>query len=309
MQTTTAQYNETRLTMPEDDGVDRKAPRYVFTLGDFIEPGDKRQLRGVGGELGGLRVGLSPKEGTPTMWRTNGFIHRAHFVPLEITATVADSDHREGVRPLRDGISVYEVNPGGDAALLSEDSYKQQGVVELTALRNIAWAGGTAQALNKVFFPDLDGWREDPQGMPVLLSDYVSLVTKVDAQSDIIAQTKDEILESARAFAVYAKAQIEKNRQAIMRIRNTDAGGFTLGWQARTRLFAAQLGITLEDDNVFTQEQITVSGAGVIREDTELKAREIAAQEEANELKRQELEFLRLQFAAKAEETKKVEKK
>lgn len=303
-------YNESARQIPKDDGKVRlEATRYVFNLGDFIEPGDKRQLRTVGGWTGGLRVGPSQTEGAPTMWRSNYIINRACFTPLETVATTAGSDVNPkdlpsartiGTDDLGAPIIVREVLPGNDILMLQDDTFREMGVVEITELSDKPFNLGESVKLNRVFFPELDNWLAGETEFPVLLNDYIDIVNRASITSDAEAITQEQILESARRFETYARKQIETNRQAIMRVRQTDMGGYTVGWSQRTRLFARQLDITLEDDNVYNQrEKLTISGSGTI-EDPAIKAKEIELQEESNRLKREELEFLKEKWAVEA---------
>lgn len=236
------------------------------------------------------------------MWRTNYYIYRATFTPLESRAINPKADMRDSNH---NHVSLVEAFPGDDCSYLTDEHYRRMGVVELSQLRNELWHSGKPLDLNKLFFPEIEAWQAGKE-FPTLLSDYVTLVQKVRAESDTIAITKDEILRSASSFKEYALDQIEKNRQMLNQMRTKDTAGFTMGWNPRTRLFAEQVGVKLEDDTVFNQpEQLTVSGQGQIANsvNTEQKAKELELQEEANRLKREELEFLKAQYAAK-EDTK-----
>jgi hypothetical protein len=295
-------YNENTLTFPKDETkVSLEIPRYVFEIGDFIEPGDKRQLRGIGGWTGGIRIGPSSTEGAPTMYASNYIINRACFTPLQVANIRAKMDESPAdVKSIRkvgedeqgNPINLHEILPGSDMLLLGDDSHRQQGIVEITALRGVLFGAGEAQALNRIFFPDLDAWLGGETEFPVLLNDYINLIRAVRPNSDREAITQEEMLESGRRFETYARNQIEENRQAIARTRQTDMGGFGVRWSERTRLFARQLGIALEDDNAFIPQKEDKS------QEIEMRAREIAAQEKANELKLIELELLQKRLEA-----------
>lgn len=243
------------------------------------------------------------------MWRSNYIINRACFTPLETVATTAGSDVNPkdlpsartiGTDDLGAPIIVREVLPGNDILMLQDDTFREMGVVEITELSDKPFNLGESVKLNRVFFPELDNWLAGETEFPVLLNDYIDIVNRASITSDAEAITQEQILESARRFETYARKQIETNRQAIMRVRQTDMGGYTVGWSQRTRLFARQLDITLEDDNVYNQrEKLTISGSGTI-EDPAIKAKEIELQEESNRLKREELEFLKEKWAVEA---------
>jgi hypothetical protein len=305
MQTATVnppiRYNQSALQIPRDEGKVRlEAPRYVFVLGDFIEPADKRQLRDIGGWTGGLKIGSSPNEGAPTMWRTNYIINRGVFVPLETAATTANEDMKPKDMPsvktvgqdaAGNPINVREVLPGNDILLLQGDSFRQQGVVEITQLQDKPF--NQAQELNRFFFPELDRWLEGSTAFPELLSDYVDIIRGARVESDAQAITQAEMIEAAQKFETYARAQIEANRQAVLQGRTTNMGGFSFKWSERTRMFAKQLGITLEDDNIYTNTTIAANGQ---IEDPTIKARELELKEESNRIEREKLELLKLQY-------------
>lgn len=288
MEAAPIRYSERATQMPVDqDKVRLEANRYVFCLGDFLEPHDKRLV--VGGWAGGVWIGASEDNGAPTMWRTNHVINKAVFTPLEPIAIQPKADYRD-----RDGKQVLqrEVLPGNDIVFVADESHREMGIVELTKLADKPFS--YAQEVNRKFFPDLKKWLAGETPIPTLLNDYRGIVSQVKAVTEEDIVTKSEILESARLFEVYAKDQIERNRQAIERSRKTDMGGFTIGWHQRTRLFARQIGITLEDDNVYTQ--VTSGGEAVDPN----KERELKLQEEANELKRRELELLEQRWKAES---------
>jgi hypothetical protein len=289
--------------VPVDDAKVRlEATRYVACIGDFIEPGDKRQLASAGGWSGGLKVGASETEGAPTMWRSNYIINRACFTPLEVVATKAKADidvtpssRFPGVYQVGEDEFLRQIVPGRDMAHLNDDSFRVMGVVELTELADVDFGLGKAQALNRLFFPDLDKWLAGQEDFPILISDYETLINKAQVKSDSEAITQDQLLESARRFTIYANNQIEMNYQQIQRSRLVDMGGYGVRWSKRTKLFADQLGRTLEDDIASKVQEVASSD----------NADMIAVQRQANELKLRELELLEQRFKAEAKEAKK----
>lgn len=288
---TALEFSKERHVIPPRDTVRRDIPRYVFCLGDFIPPNDKLQLDSVHAWAGGLRIGHSDTEGAPTMWQTKYVIYRGIFTPLEMTAIQSHADVKS--RENQQNVGLINALPGDDMLMLSDDSHREMGIVEITALANSPFAEGRAEALNKHFFPELDKWRARESEFPALLSDWVTLIQQAKETSNVIRQTKAEMLTSAQVFESYAKRQIELNRQRIMQTRQNDTGGFTVAWSPRTRLFAAQLGIVLEEDNIYSQKQerIVVSPSGEVQD--EWRQREILAREEENRLRREELELRR----------------
>lgn len=232
------------------------------------------------------------------MWRSNFIINRACFTPLEVVATKADAgidtkaeSRFPGVYQIGEDEWLRQIYPGNDIQLLTDQSYREMGVVELSQLADTPFNLGTAQELNRKFFPELDNWLSgnEQSPFPVLISDYVTMVERVNPTSDLEAITQSEILESAQRFTVYANNQIEANWQAIQRSRLTDMGGYGVKWKARTKLFAEQLGRTLEED----------TSSQAIPVDT--KSEELKLQAEANELKRRELDLLEQKFKAEAQ--------
>ncbi len=243
------------------------------------------------------------------MWRSNYIINRACFTPLEVVATEADAGIDKGQHDAKTRFpGVYQVDedkwlreilPGNDIQLLVDSSHREMGVVELSQLADTPFDLGTAQNLNRRFFPELDAWLSgnETTPFPVLISDYVTMVERVSPTSDLEAITKDEILESARRFTTYASNQIETNFQLIQQSRQGNMSGYSVKWSKRTKMFAEQLGRTLEED----------IASQVIPVDT--KSKELELQEESNRLKREELEFLKLKFEAESKVKQVTEKK
>lgn len=303
-------YSGTPLVIPEDENKIRlEAPRYVFCIGDFIEQKDKRQLASAGGWTGGLKIGQNESTGAPTMWRSKGIINRAVFTPLEAQATQAhdDIDTRadsrfQGIHQVGD-IWLRQVLPGRDIAYVTDNEHREMGVVEISQLADVAFGLGLAQELNRKFFPELDKWLDGTEPFPTLLSDYETLIQTAKVNSDMELITQEEMMESVRRFTQYANAQIEANYQAIQRSRLVDMGGFGVKWSARTRLFAEQLGRTLEDDIASKVAETKNT------DETALRAREIELREETNRIEREKLELLKMEFEAKSKVAEVVETK
>lgn len=280
--------------LPPRDAVRLDLPRYVFCLGDFIEPNDKIQLMSLHSWIGGLRIGSSTNEGAPTMVRTNHIIYRGMFTPLELTAIPAHADVRTTETVMNGG--KMNIMPGHDIKFLTSDDYSEMGVVEISALSGEPFATGAVERLNNTFFPDLAKWRTLEMEMPTLLADWVDLIRSVKASDQVVEQTRNEMLTSATRFNVYARKQIEINRQRIMQTRSIDTGGFTVGWSARSRLFASQLDIVLEDDNVYREnrDKIRIASSGEVQNSAELddlRRRDVESREEANRIARESLEM------------------
>lgn len=301
-------FNNEVVSIKPKHNVRKDAPRYVACLGDFMQPSDKQALRDLGTRSGGLRVGPSETEGCPTMWRTNFIIRRGCFTPLELTGVLTkldevDKDAKKNQLVIngKDAPPLPSKNvfPSDDIGTLTDDSFRSMGVVELSKLIDVQWGESIAQKLNKHFFPEMKLWLDGVAEFPTLLKDYETLIRKAVIENDVHDTTQRELMESARVFRAYATRQIEQNRSRIMSTREKDMGGFSYQWEERTRLFAAQLSITLEkEDSIRPQEE-----AGPDR------SREVAAMEEANTLKREELEMKReeIRFAREGHAPPKVE--
>jgi len=270
------EYKNQGVTLEQPDKVAKELVRYVANLGDFIAPSDKVQLVSIGSRSGGLRIGHSDTEGAPTMWRTDYMIRRAAFTPLEPTVIVAGSgemtrDHKP--------VGQRQAFPGDDAMLLTDDSFREMGVVELTALRGVLWAEEKAQELNRFFFPDFDLWMSGSVSFPKYLKVYEELIRKAECVTAEQFTTRTELLESARLFRAYALGQIQRNRARIEATKAIDMAGFTIGWSERTRLFAEQLEIPLESESDIKVVPMMQTASTDSQEMIELKKRELALKE------------------------------
>jgi hypothetical protein len=301
-------YTENAPQLPEDEGkIREEANRFVFSIGDFIQPGDKRQIEG--GWAGGLRIGSSQVQGAPTMWRTNYIINRAVITPLETRAVMpfagADPEVDKKVIKVGDDVYLRQIVPGRDIMYLTDEEFTKMGVVEISQLADKDFL--ESRALNRHFFPELDNWLSGKTEMPVALNDYRTIIEAAKIENDVHAITQDEMLRSVRSFETYATEQIEKNFQIIEWVRSSKMGGYTVGWSQRTRLFAQQLGVTLKDDRAYGgSTQVDLKPNDTVPAD--LKIREIEAMEKANELRMRELEILEQKLKAESE-IKQVTKK
>jgi hypothetical protein len=274
------EYKDVGRAMPPTETFPKEATRYVACLGDFITPSDKIQLASLGSRSGGLRLGASDTEGCPTMFRTDYIIRRGCFTPLEKTVITARTDERNiNHKP----IGEKQALPGNDIALIQDDGYREQGVVEITALRDKEWVTGAAMELNQHFFPDLVSWLKGDKPFPVLLEDYEAFINNARIDEDAHATTQQELLTAARMFRSYGLGQIATNRARIEATKSIDMAGFTIRWSDRTRLFAAQLGVTLEDEREMKNTTVTntdsVEMIDLKKRELELKERELALKE------------------------------
>lgn len=266
--------------------------RYVACLGNHLEPGDARQLNSNGGWAGGLWCGHSEIGGVPTMTRTHHMVLRGLFTPLETRAVMRKADHREqeahresyldgpGIPPFTRGYTVFA---GDDLAYLQSDRYRPMGVVEISALFDAPWDSELRRNLQNHFFPQWMDWQRGVGEVPELLTDWEALVhdakRRAQFQShDIVAE---ELFESIRLFKNYAFDQIEKNRQIIQSMRMDNNGGQYVGWHNKTRLYAAQLGIVLEDEQSLAAASSDPKGlVEEMRADRKLREKELDVQRE-----------------------------
>mgnify|MGYP001590867320 CR=1 FL=1 len=270
----------------------RHLTRYVFCIGDHIPPEDKIGLRSVGGWAGGVYVGHSEHGGCPTMKRTKYLILRGAIVPLETTPFPKSNAHR-ALAPNDEeylqgsNTRAYTIYAGDSLNDLQAASYRAMGVVEITALSGQDWNTQEARNLQLHFFPQWGEWAKGKGKFPSLLSEWEDLIK--DGQTRAVTQaqytTGEEMMESVRNFRTGALNHIERNRQLMNSTRNVNMGGFSIRWNPRSRLFAAQLGITLEDEvRIAEQNKISPNDEALRREEMALKREEI-------ELRRREVEL------------------
>lgn len=239
------------------------APRYLFSIGDFIVPQDKAQLRDVGGWAGGYRLGSAEHGGCPTAWIKNYMLIRGVFTPLAKRATPAfagmekNAEMRRSVAIAEGQIvangGVYEVLPGEDIQTFTDDLYREMGFVEITALKGVEYSSGRAQALNRHFFPKLDEWLSGGE-FPKLLTEWEALIHDGIARASQreVKETGNEMLRSCQNFRSYAEGVIERNRKLVDAAVNM--AGYTFGWSGYAKLFAEQLGVELRAQPVNMQQ-------------------------------------------------------
>lgn len=273
--------------------INRHIPRYLFVIGDHLEPRDKMSLKEQRGLMGGLYVGSSHNEGCPTMKRTRHMLWRAFVTPLELTAYPKAADHRAEQK--RDetfmdtgavAMRAYTVYPGDDVTYMQSDRFRPMGVVELTSLAGKRWIEDHdyIEQVQNHFFPDMPAWFAGEK-MPALLSDYEAMVQKGlnDPYDETFISIGEEMLESARLFRNFALGHIERNRQLILSLRSSNSGGFHYGWNERSRLYARQLNIALEDENQIKGEASSTEDTKALleemRKDRELRLRELELRE------------------------------
>jgi len=294
VEATPLDFETTSVRLSSKTDVNRDKIRYVACLGNHLEPTDARQFRDIGGWAGGIWVGASESEGCPTLHRTHHMILRGLFSPLETRPVMKKADHREidgyretyidgpGIPPFTRGYTVYA---GDDLKFLQSDRYRPLGVVEITPLMGVEWNTELRRSLQQFFFPEWSYWQKGVGEIPQLLDDWIDLVkqAQVRAQYENHAVIAEELLESARLFRIYANNQIEKNRQMIQSMRSTNHGGQTVGWHNKSRMYAAQLGITLEDERTIAPTSLATEGlVAELREDRKLRTQELEMQKAVN---------------------------
>lgn len=271
----------------------RDVPRYIFCMGDHIEAKDKISFNSL---IGGIWVGSSEVEGAPTMRRTNFMIHTCGIIPLETTAIGKKADHQAEKKSdeqlligkgVPAGTRGYTVYAGDTLAFLQSDRFRPLGVVELTHLAGKDWTLGIAEKFQRFYFPEWVSWKSGAKPFPTRLQDREAYVREAMAKAGAgspEASVGIEMLESSRLFSQFAQKYIERNRQVIMSNRSTNTGGFFFGWTEKSRLFAEQLGIKLEDEAGLRKEDSSSTSnpdlVEAMKADQELRREEMAAQRE-----------------------------
>ena len=277
----------------------RELTRYLFCIGDHIEPRDKQNLMAP---VGGMWIGHSEVEGAPTMKRTRFMLHTCGVTPLENVSIPKKADHRAEKKSEENfligkgvpgGTRGYMVYAGDSLNYLQNDRFRPQGIVEIFQLMGKEWATGIAEKIQLFFFPDWFAWLRKSKPFPKTIDDRVSIVREAMLKADgdpVLTGIGDLMLESARLFTQFGSSHIERNRQMIQSMRNTNMGGFYIGWTEKTRLFALQLKLRLEDENQLRQEaggtNIPSNDALIeqMRLDRELREKELEVQKQQNSL-------------------------
>jgi hypothetical protein len=276
--------------------INRELSRYIFCIGDHIEPKDKRAFQSQAGHMGGIWISPNEFDGAPCLRRTNYMAIRAGICPLEnvslqkradhISASKSDEQFLSG-KNVPAGARGYIRYAGEDANFLGNNRFRDLGLVEIPTLVGVEWSTGLVRALNLHFFPDYDNWLQRREKIPVLISDMETLIQAGmrGALNETQEQVGEAMLESATLFRSYASQQIEKNRQIIMSLRSKDTGGMVFGWTNKVRLFADQLGVKLEDEsNLRGSDSSSTEVIELMKADQELRLQEIVEQRRLNQM-------------------------
>lgn len=235
-------------------GISAHSTRYIFTLGDFIPSQDKRQLNSIGAWAGGMYLGTTEFK---TAFRTNHFLIRGALTPLEkrgwrATEDMATNDQMRTSVVSINGVQVqdrfYEVLPGHELEDGMSAGMRDQGVVEITTLRGVEWDTNAPLEIQTAIFPDWDLWLSGEKPFPQYFRDWMEHLEAQQAQKqdELVYETISQMLESGRTFKVYAENIIGQNRKLVQ--AGANPGGYSIGWQPLTRVFADQLQIELEPE-------------------------------------------------------------
>jgi hypothetical protein len=292
------------VTLRPRNNIRRDVPRYIVQAGDLLPPATKRSFAGIQGvHLGGEWHDLVSM---PCLWKFQGFITRGRITPLikkPVMAFAAEEIVRKREQEVAEIIektgqkvelpAVYRtVFPWDTLRSLMAEHSSIQGVTEVTALEAIDWDTGVVQEIQTFFFPNWEDLVAGRDEMPFLLKDFRAHIRSRQELTgdDTIKAVADAYLESCDKFEVYANQVVQSSKEAVRRGMND------LGWAATHQPFhihlAAQIGVTLESSPtviVNNQGQSPAVEGGMSAAEIEIKKREIAAQEEANRLKRIEL--------------------
>lgn len=271
----------------------REKTRYVLCMGNHLEPVDQKGFLPMGAYMGGLWVGHSEVEGAPTMRRTNYLCYRGGITPLETRPIPKKADHKAREQQDETFMTGHDVPPGtrgylvyaGDTLnFLQNDSFRPMGVVEIVALQFLPWEQSNALTIQQHFFPDWTKWLRgvDAAKIPTLLRDWEGLVQSGIERGKgiaVIESVGEAMMESARLFRQYASSHIERNRQQIMAKRSVDSGGFYVAWSGRSKLYASQLGVSLEREDDLRPATVQSTGdPGLIaefREERKMRERQM----------------------------------
>jgi hypothetical protein len=252
--------NEDHVSLQSRIIPNRDKTRYVVCLGNHLEDDDLNSFKVIGAHMGGLWVSPSEVAGAPTMRRTNYFCYRGGLTPIESRPVPKKADHKarerqdetfmtgDGVPP---GTRAYMVYAGDTMSFLLSDAWKPMGLVEVSALKYIPWKESHALDIQRHFFPQWDRWLRGAPS-PELLNEWEDMVRDAVSRGQgnrVIESIGSSMIESGRVFRRYANNHIEQNRQRILSQRSIDSGGFYVGWNNRSRNYARQLNISLENED------------------------------------------------------------
>lgn len=277
--------------------INRDAPRYVILFGDYMLPTKKRDMQIFDGiHLGGTWFDVGQ---VPALWRTQGFIFRGKITPLLKKSFKMGADEREVAENKGDQAVIVDANgetniPGHFRTVFPYDSLQSvqalgriSGIVEIEELHKVDYNSGIIQEIQDFIIP---GWNDILAGakpFPFVLNDAIALIEsrKRATSETLIRAICDRYLESADVFRVWANSEIDRNKMGYD--KGVNEQGHRQPITELAQMLAEQIGRRIDT----TQPIVVQAGAPqTAPADRDLEERRIAAMEEANRLKRLELE-------------------
>lgn len=239
------------LTLVADDtaGVPLEAPRYIFTVGDFLDPARKDQLEH-------LRRGGDELLSNPCLRRTtNRFLPKCAITPLEFWGEelawdlfpkegvsvrppvklrgVAKQEHAGRIFP---ELFFYPHYPGELIRDAIDAGNEPRGVVEIAQLQAVPWESGEAQAAQEVIFPV--NWA-----IPIQLRLVEEQIQRAaDKNSSDIKNIAGDMLTSCAQFRRYGLNIIgRENTQIAQRVMHQHVYSYS----PKCRSLAEQLEVKL----------------------------------------------------------------
>lgn len=202
------------MELTTGDEIALEATRWLFLAGDMLDPHRKEDLPhlAAGGE----------ETGNVCLRRTNGYLPKCTFTPLEIWAEWLPIEFfPEGVRPLKlKGQPVEDQNPNG-RTLIGKPLYgyahypgelivdaiglatgEKKGIVEIEVLRGVDYGDEKVATLQSDFFPD--DYR------PVKLREIRERIAAVAEKSELHRLAARDMLASCEQFERWATREIDK---------------------------------------------------------------------------------------------------
>lgn len=205
------------MELTTGDEIALEATRWIFTPGDYLDPArkdDLPHLKRGGDELGNF-----------CLRRTNGYLPRCTFTPLEVWAEWLPIEFfPEGARPLKlKGQQVEDGNPNGKTfiakplfgyphypgdlvadALGTTSTGERRGTVEIEVLRGVEVGNPAATKLADLFWPE--GF--EPPLQLRLVEEHIQKVAEAHKSDDVRRAANTQLL-GCEQFRRWATAKID----------------------------------------------------------------------------------------------------
>lgn len=205
------------------EGVSVELNRYVFTVGDLIDPEKKRESKRH--RWGGIELENDYK----CFSITRGFIWRNMIVPMVRGYDLVDdqlkSDETSGTLinlispqtaqyPFGAINQLYQVpvQPGQEIATLmfGKSELPRRGLVEIKALRGVQWVDFKNEGIQSFFFPEWEDYRRGKQ-MPVELAwTRARIAEAIKSTSDSrLKSIGEDMLQSCQKFFDWGQSKLK----------------------------------------------------------------------------------------------------